>query len=369
MTDSVSRSIKKLGDAGVRSWRIVTVLGFVTAAVTTHWPKLVFGPEAPSDKILHAVTFGLLTFLLWHTRWIKSVWILLLVMLAYAAVDEWTQSLPWFQRHTSLNDWIADQVGIALVCFLIFLKPKPKNPVMRMRAALADAAEREMFSRPFTWAALATSAALGALVGIPLTVAVGKFVFRDQHPWQTAFLGGFFFAAVGIELTWRSALRAAVLRVARERRCFCCGERIALDGSADTSACKACGEQWRHAQWIAPVVTRRGADLFRWRAYAPGALFGGIGIMLVFFLVLISILLARPDDPLPQDMRGVFLYAFGIAWMGVVPRFMAAPVLRLLEKEGTTCIACGHDLRGTSAAREVGRCPECGNEFVRIEIE
>ena len=116
-----------------------------------------------------------------------------------------------------------------------------------------------MFCRPFTWIALATSAALGVLVGVPLTVAVGKLIFRDQHPWQTAFLGGVFFAAVGIDLTWRSALRAAALRLARERLCFFCGKHIADESQTFAGSCMNCGEKWRHAQWVPLAQVRRSA--------------------------------------------------------------------------------------------------------------
>ena len=164
MTELASRSIPQIGAAGLRIWRIIAVFGFVVALIATHWPNLAFGSEAPSDKILHAVAFGVLTFLLWRSRWINRVWILALFMIVYSAIDERTQSLPWIRRHTSLEDWNADLIGIALGCLLIVQNPSPKTFVGKMRGALTDAAESEMFCRPFTWIALATSAALGVLV-------------------------------------------------------------------------------------------------------------------------------------------------------------------------------------------------------------
>ena len=103
MTELASRSIPQIGAAGLRIWRIIAVFGFVVASIATHWPNLVLGPGAPSDKILHAVTFGAMTFLLWRTRWINRVWFLALFMIVYSAIDERTQSLPWIRRHLDMQ--------------------------------------------------------------------------------------------------------------------------------------------------------------------------------------------------------------------------------------------------------------------------
>ena len=365
MTELASRSIPQIGAAGLRIWRIIAVFGFVVALIATHWPNLAFGSEAPSDKILHAVAFGVLTFLLWRSRWINRVWILALFMIVYSAIDERTQSLPWIRRHTSLEDWNADLIGIALACLLIVQNPSPKTFVGKMRGALTDAAESEMFCRPFTWIALATSAALGVLVGVPLTVAVGKLIFRDQHPWQTAFLGGVFFAAVGIDLTWRSALRAAALRLARERLCFFCGKHIADESQTFAGSCMNCGEKWRHAQWVPLAQVRRSAVPASLQSRFVFGLLGAIGILGVLFFMQVTLRLGE-NQWLSAEMTDLCSYAFAIAGISLVLRFMSAPYRRHLAKEGSNCIACGHDLQGTSTSREVGNCPECATEFVRI---
>ena len=371
MTDLASRSVPHLGAAGLRIWRIIAVFVFSVALIATHWPNLVLGPAAPSDKILHAVTFGVMTFLLWRTRWIGSIWILVLTMLAYSAIDERTQSLPWIQRHTSFEDWYADVIGILVACLLIWSQStaKGKSPLSQMRAALTDAAEREMFCRSFTWIAMATSAALGVLVGVPLTVAVGKMFFRDQHPWQTAFLGGVFFAAVGIDLTWRSALRAAVSRVARERICFRCGQQISKEGIALAGNCGCCGEKWRYAQWASLAVMGRGPVSLSRRSRVVLGLLGAIGIMSVLFFTQEALRFGANQWVSPDmndEMTDLCLYAFAIVGIALVVRVMSVPSRRHLAKEGSNCIACGHDLQGTSTSREVGICPECGTEFVRI---
>ena len=365
MTDLDSRSISQLGAAGLRIWRILAVFVFVIASIATHWPNLILGPGAPSDKILHAVTFGAMTFLLWRTRWINRVWILALAMVLYSAIDEGTQSLPWIRRHTSLEDWNADLIGIALACLLIVQNPSPKTFAGKMRGALADAAESEMFCRPFTWIALATSAALGVLVGVPLTVAVGKIIFRDQYPWQTAFLGGIFFAAGGINLTWRSALRAAIVRVARHRLCFLCGKHIADESQTFSGSCMNCGEKWRHAQWVPLAQVRRSAVPASLRSRWVFSLLGAIGIMAVLFFMQVTLRLGD-NQWLSAEMTDLCSYAFAIAGIALVIRFMSVPYRRHLAKEGSNCITCGYDLQGTSTSSEVGNCPECATEFVRI---
>lgn len=367
MTDLSSRSIPQLGAAGLRIWRIIAVFVFVIASIATHWPNLVLGPGAPSDKILHAVTFGVMTFLLWRTRWINRVWILALSMVVYSAIDERTQSLPWIQRHTSLEDWYADVVGISVACLLISQQSsaKGKTTLSQMRAALADAAESEMFCRPFTWIALATSAALGVLVGVPLTVAVGKIIFRDEHPWQTAFLGGVLFAAVGVDLTWRSALRAAVLRMTRERMCFRCGQNIPKEGTSLSGNCGQCAEKWRHAQWVPLAQVRRSAVPASLQSRLVFSLLGAIGIMTLLFFMQVTLRLGD-NQLLSAEMTDLCSYAFAIVGMALVLRFVSVPYRRHLAKEGSKCIACGHDLQGTSTSREIGMCPECATEFVRI---
>ncbi len=368
VTDSVSPPITQLGTAGFRCWRIILVLAILTVSVATHWPNLTLAPEAPSDKIFHAVTFGVLTFLFWRTHWLGSLWALALVMTAFAAIDERTQSLEWFHRQTSLEDWCADMIGIGVAFLLISQRSiaKGKSTLSQMRAALADAAEREMFCRPFTWIAMATSAALGVLVGVPLTVAVGKIIFRDQHPWQTAFLGGVLFAAVAIQLTWRSALRAAVLRIARERMCFCCGQHISKEDTALAGTCGSCGEKWRRAQWVPPAEVRRGAAPVSRRSLILFSLLGAIGIMAVLFFMQVTLRLGG-NQWLSAEMLDLCSYAFAIVGIALILRFMSVPYRRHLANEGSNCLACGHDLQGTSSSSEVGICPECATEFVRIK--
>lgn len=369
MTEFASPSSSQLGATGLRVWRVIAAFGFLATSVATHWPKLVFGPEAPSDKILHAAAFGVLTFLLWRTRWIGSVWVLALTMVVYAAIDESTQSLPWIQRHTSLDDYYADVIGISLAVLLIWKQPaRRESKLSRMRAALTDAAEREMFCRPFTWIAIATSAALAVLVGVPLTVVFGKFVLFDEHPLQTAFISGFFFAVVGIALTWRSALRAAVLRVTRERMCFRCGQHIVDDKIAVGGSCIQCGEMWRHTQWVRPS-SHYGS--FRIRPSRRTFVYAGIAVAFAFLVprlfLSLGVFLWSVQSPSMQDLQDLITYSIAIAALVLVRRSFLLDQLIAREKEGSFCQGCAHNLQGVIPSREVGICPECEAEFVSIK--
>lgn len=91
----------------------------------THLPKLELPLRVPQpDKLAHFVAFGLLAFLLWkfaesYRRPVAAgfCWRALLILLAYAAVDEWLQQ--FVGRSTSLIDFLADAAGIGVVLTLL----------------------------------------------------------------------------------------------------------------------------------------------------------------------------------------------------------------------------------------------------------
>ncbi len=104
----------------MRVWRICFVLYALALTTGTHWPQLELPPEAPfSDKTVHLAAFGGLTILLWLTRWISRTWVLIAVVLAWAAIDESSQGLPGIHRTVSMIDFAANATGIALAAILI----------------------------------------------------------------------------------------------------------------------------------------------------------------------------------------------------------------------------------------------------------
>jgi VanZ family protein len=87
---------------------------------STHLPRL-RGPDIPaSDKVMHLLAFGGLTFLFWRfcetfeSRLSSSfVWAATPALIAWAAFDEYTQQFVY--RGTDWADFIADTMGILLV--------------------------------------------------------------------------------------------------------------------------------------------------------------------------------------------------------------------------------------------------------------
>ncbi|MGE3182828.1 MAG: VanZ family protein [Phycisphaerae bacterium] len=81
-------------------------------------------PGGASDKHVHVIAFGVLAFFFWRfieatTGRISHQFILVAIplLLLYAAFDEYTQQ--YFDRSTDIADWIADALGIVVVCALL----------------------------------------------------------------------------------------------------------------------------------------------------------------------------------------------------------------------------------------------------------
>jgi VanZ family protein len=100
-------------------WRAALVVYWLILATATHVPSDFPGvPSDGWDKLVHFGAFAVLAVLLaaaWQAtagprtmRHSLSAWI---VMIGYAALDEWTQS--FVGRDASLFDWLADACGAA----------------------------------------------------------------------------------------------------------------------------------------------------------------------------------------------------------------------------------------------------------------
>jgi len=102
---------------------IVCTIWWIAAAVATHVPAedLPVGVHSPS--LLHVVGYAITTALFLMSliaygiavprRWLIAV----VVIAAYAAVDEATQ--PWVGRDGSVDDWVADLIGMAFALAMI----------------------------------------------------------------------------------------------------------------------------------------------------------------------------------------------------------------------------------------------------------
>jgi VanZ family protein len=129
----------------VRAARIcwgLTITYWAGLFALTHVPAVALPPVPVTDKTAHFVAYALLTIALMTTRYVAghfkptaSVTILAIV-LAYGAIDEWTQ-IP-VGRSCEMADWYADAAGAAIGVMLpvmawrLAMKTRMTKPEIRM---------------------------------------------------------------------------------------------------------------------------------------------------------------------------------------------------------------------------------------------
>ena len=93
----------------------------VALVVATHWPGVaIHGPVDRPDLIIHAVVFAVFALLAVNTGWFgrpgsaRAAVLTGLAVVTFAGLDEWSQHLPPFHRHTALDDWLADVAGVVV---------------------------------------------------------------------------------------------------------------------------------------------------------------------------------------------------------------------------------------------------------------
>lgn len=103
----------------------VTILYWIALATATHLPpEDVHIPPSIGDKAVHAgAYFGLAllvgtSLLLTSSRRALVPLLVILIAMAYGAIDEWTQ--PIFNRACELADWIADLIGASTAAVVLF---------------------------------------------------------------------------------------------------------------------------------------------------------------------------------------------------------------------------------------------------------
>ncbi len=110
------------GNAASRWPQVLLTVYWVVLAVATHWPKMP-GLDIPGkDKTAHVVAYGVLAGLMllvagrWHDRYgrLKIAAAVIVIAGVYGAIDEVTQ--PFSGRSCTLGDWLADMVGVLIVC-------------------------------------------------------------------------------------------------------------------------------------------------------------------------------------------------------------------------------------------------------------
>ncbi len=353
-----------------RPWRLVFIL--YTAALTTgtHWPQLSLGPQMPTnDKMIHMVGFGGLAWLLWRTGWIRRRWVVALIALAWAGLDEFGQGLPGLGRTVSPDDMIANALGVLLAAAWMWALAPCGGSINRRRLAL----EAWAFDAAFhPWWRMATVAALGGQVVVAYLLSV--LMIEDAGVGRRVVIAsgavGGVLAAGSVTIWWRAARGAA----RRRRPCFACS---ATDLTGE--ACESCGEKVTPQQWSVPTAPSRRAIMSVAGVPIVAAILvvaAFVGLLMVSGWVYALLLqsdpgtarVARVFGVLPPEFTGAIdlslIMLLFAAFLGTYRRRLAR-----FYDQSVRCRRCNHDLRGTPAPDGAGQCSECGTSFFRTAEE
>jgi len=171
MSDTAARARRNMG--------IVTALALLINTTLTHWPNLSLGtPQDPApDKVIHLVGFALLTAGAWFSGWVRSLALLWIIGVAWAALDEWTQGFGIPGRVRDIEDWCANIMGVTIaVAWIAATRPITGWESNRRRAARDDATAR-LFCRAWPWPLVALGAGLGAAAPLPV------FLWISARSW------------------------------------------------------------------------------------------------------------------------------------------------------------------------------------------
>lgn len=361
-------------------WRWAFLAYAVALTVGTHWPRLRFGPEVPAtDKSLHVAAFGLATFFLWRTGWIRSRWLVMFAVAAWSVADELSQGIPGLGRAVGTPDITANMLGVTIAGAILWATGPVGGPIYRMRYDLQAHAFNRMFVRLRDWTPyLAMSVAAVAIVAFAWPFVENPLVMR----WIIIIDFLALQHAVTILMVVRWARHRKI--VGRERRCFTCdapaGDNLVFDPYEGTAPCPACGTTLHGAQWNDPPSPGPTVVL---RA-ARGPMILAIALIAVTFLIVLLVPIVYgwliADQQLgPHVLRLVrgfrtidnaLLIPVDLTWyvllLAVALRLYRSRLAAVFD-QGVICRKCGHDLRGTPAPGGQGRCGECGEPFTRAD--
>lgn len=358
-------------------WRVAFALYAIALTISTHWPRLqlgVGGMPAP-NKIIHMIAFGGLIFMLWRTRWLGDGWLLLGAALAWSLIDELTQGLPGVERTVSWMDLASNWSGIVIVFAWIRALRPVGGPLNQMRQQLSERVIDELFTRWSTWALmLVAGVAMGAIVG-----GASAWIMWSVHPegmMYAAFISVPAGAIGGAYLLLDALWRRERERFAEQCRCLFCGEACSQAEiySSGVGACQTCSMplhvgQWQQRAHLSRAMLIRlsiGPATLAIALSVLGALVYVAGVML-YMRFPQELQLFRRFDRLPMDLRLVFdMAVLGCIAAVAVYRFRCN-LARVIDQQAERCLRCGHDVHATADEQGVGRCPECGTRFIRLD--
>lgn len=341
-----------------RAWRIVAVASLTAFLVGTHWPALrlpeVEGGGPAADKFVHVIAFALMAVPWWWTGWFPRLWMLAVLGVVVAVLDEVTQELLPISRFFNVQDLIADLCGLAVAVPILWSLEPVGGEVARDEHARREAARLGAAAVPTNWLHFACAAALGALVVVPIGVMLGPTIRIDEG---VVAMGGGALGAAGGGLV-------ALSLAARHRR-----TGWTRSGFADSSI----PARWRIRR--AEIPGRRIAALAWWPLLRSTAVVVPTLIVLRAAERAAFAGVAPPKDreeglldgldPMTSAAIGIVVIALGVAWAIRATRLRLSAILDAGDRR---CVACGAELRADSPTLESGipvaRCPGCGGTFV-----
>jgi len=93
----------------------------------THWPRLTIPLPGRPDLLVHASIFAVWTCLLiacglfGPALSIRNIGRSFPVALAYSAIDEGLQAIPFIRRNAAWDDWACNATGVAAACLAALL--------------------------------------------------------------------------------------------------------------------------------------------------------------------------------------------------------------------------------------------------------
>jgi len=338
-----------------RPWRVAFVVYALALTVATHWPALALGDEtqpAP-DKLLHMLVFGGLALLLWRTRWVKPTWLLVGLVLIWAAADELTQGIPVLRRSVTWQDMVAGQLAVILVGAWVWALGPLGGAPSRWRLAFQSFVVADLCAKLRTWLLAAAAGIAGAgvcgLIAWVVFRAAGSVYGNPGNVIVAAIVG----AIAGGQVTVVALLGPRARALADQRPCFACGAscREAPFDDSGRGGCPSCGSPIHLGQWAPPMQLPMSAAL---------AL-----LVLSMRMTWAKELLGVWQRLTPDMQLAVDLALVGVALASGV-RVYRSRQARLHDRQHEVCRGCGHNLTGTPLVQGLGACPECGAPFAKM---
>jgi len=359
------------------AWRLVFVVSVLVLCAGTHWPNLGIGPEVPaSDKTIHLAVFAALSWLLWRTRWISSRLVTLLAVAVFALLNEWSQGLPFVNRHSSVADGIANLMGVAVGGLWLWALAPVGETVNRRRLATVQHAWERLFHPLRAWVLI-------GLLSVPfLAVAAFALLRLPADTARMVILGSMVTGFMSLHAALVLAMRRSIRCVRSERRCLSCDAPVPdFPGAGDlpdpafaAGTCAACGRVHPKGTWAdlgtpSPrAMTRAGGLSLAVVLTGSAALLGLIMLFPVLYAAALSggggrlTGLVRIDQGLSEAVDLMLLLLF----LSVAVRLYRSRIAAALLDRADRCIACGYDLTGTPIQGGIGRCGECGQGFIAL---